>query len=91
LLQIKLILLQKLLHQRYGQLDGVEITYIRFRSLNIGDEVFDCGYKNFGINFERYVRKTLVELYQFVYKSSDAKDDLDVECSFNTPDNEDLV
>ena len=44
------------------------------KSLNIGDEVFDCEYKNFGVNFERYVKRISVDLYEYVYKPTNKTD-----------------
>ena len=40
------------------------------RSLNIGDEVFDCEYENFGIKFERHIKRISVDLYEYVYEST---------------------
>jgi hypothetical protein len=58
------------------------------KSLNIGDEVFDCEYENFGIKFKRYVKRISVDLYEYVYKPTNKAD---FECSLEIEDFEDLA
>ena len=55
------------------------------KSLNIGDEVFDCEYENLGIKFRRSIKRISVELCEYVYKSISKTD---FECKLKTEDYE---
>ena len=55
------------------------------KSLNIGDEVFDCEYENLGIKFRRSIKRISVELCEYVYKFISKTD---FECKMKTEDYE---
>ncbi len=58
------------------------------KSLNIGDEIFDCEYENFGIKFRRFIKRISVDLCEYVYKSTTKTD---FECDLEIGDYEDLA
>jgi uncharacterized protein YjbI with pentapeptide repeats len=58
------------------------------KSLNIGDEIFDCEYENFGTKFTRYIKRISIELYEYVYKPTNRSDFV---CDLNYADYEELV